>query len=60
MLEFSFGGDDLNIPQLDITKPDTPVQVEVDRTRGVLYVHIEGYTCLRICRCSTITVVEHK
>lgn len=37
-------------PQLDITAPETEVQVEYDKTRNVLYVHIEGFTCLRICQ----------
>lgn len=36
--------------QLDITAPDHGVQVEYDRNRKVLYVHVDGYTALRICR----------
>jgi hypothetical protein len=35
--------------QLDITEPEM-VQVEYDRIRNVLYVHVDGYTALRICR----------
>lgn len=35
---------------LDVTEPETMVQVEVDHDRGVLYVSLEGYTILRICR----------
>lgn len=37
-------------PSLDITEPSTEVTVEIDHHRKVLYVHLEGYTCLRICR----------
>lgn len=45
-------------PSLDITAPKGPVQVEIDRQRGVLYVHVEGFTCLRICRMSEVNVIE--
>jgi hypothetical protein len=37
-------------PSLDITGPNGPVMIEVDAARGVMYVHIEGFTVLRICR----------
>lgn len=36
--------------QLDITQPDHGVQVEYDMARSVLYVHVDGYTALRVCR----------
>lgn len=36
--------------QLDITAPEKGVQVEYDKRRAVLYVHVDGYTALRICR----------
>lgn len=36
--------------QLDITGPEKGVQVEYDQHRSVLYVHVDGYTALRICR----------
>lgn len=36
--------------QLDITAPEKGVQVEYDQHRAVLYVHVDGYTALRICR----------
>lgn len=36
--------------QLDITAPKHGVQVEYQSERGVLYVHVDGYTALRICR----------
>lgn len=35
--------------QLDITAPDI-VEVEYDANRKALYVHVDGYTALRICR----------
>ena len=47
MKGFQFGNDP--VPQLDITAPATFAQVEYDQARGVMYVHIEGFTCLRIC-----------
>ncbi len=46
-------------PQLDITGPEGQVAIEVDRTRGVIYVHAEGATVLRICRAFDITVEDH-
>lgn len=36
--------------QLDITAPEKGVTVEYDYVRKVLYVHVDGYTALRICR----------
>lgn len=42
-------GDRIVAPSLDITAPDTFVQIEYDQARGVMYVHLEGFTCLRIC-----------
>jgi hypothetical protein len=38
---------------LDITGADM-VQVEIDYTRRVLYVHVDGYTALRVCRIKRI------
>lgn len=43
---FSYGNE--RLPQLDIAAPRTPVEIEFDPARAVLYVHIEGFTCLRI------------
>lgn len=37
-------------PQVDITGPEGDVTIEVDAVRGVMYVHVEGFTCLRMCR----------
>ena len=43
---------------LDITAPKRGVEVEVDDKRGVLYVHVDGMTVLRICRMpSAVSVV---
>jgi hypothetical protein len=39
--------------QLDITGAEM-VQVETDHVRKVLYVHVDGYTALRICRIKEI------
>lgn len=35
---------------LDITAPQM-VEVEIDHARNVLYVHVDGITRLRVCRC---------
>ena len=46
--------DPLTLPQqLDITGAEM-VQVEIDHHRKVLYVHVDGYTALRICRIKEI------
>jgi hypothetical protein len=34
---------------LDITLPRSPVEIEVDHSRGVLYVQVEGVCLLRVC-----------
>jgi hypothetical protein len=39
--------------QLDITGAEM-VEVEIDYDRRVVYVHVDGYTALRICRIKTI------
>lgn len=41
---------DKGLESIDLTAPDGEVEVEIDRNRGVLYVHAEGRTVLRICR----------
>jgi hypothetical protein len=45
-------------PQLDITEPDGDVVVEYDRHRGVLYVHMEGVTVLRVCRIEGNVILQ--
>lgn len=59
MKGYQFSGQD-GLPNLDITQPDGPVVVEIDENRGVLWVHIEGFTCLRICRASRIVVTNQE
>lgn len=44
---------------LDITEPETEVEIEVDHIHGVLYVHMEGRTVFRICRSKSFKVTEH-
>lgn len=45
---------------LDITGAEM-LQVEIDYTRNVVYVHVDGYTALRVCRIKNILpVVEHR
>jgi hypothetical protein len=34
---------------IDVNGPDVGVQIEHDTRRGVLYVHCDGITVLRIC-----------
>lgn len=43
---------------LDITKPEHPVEVVLDRRRGVLHVNVEGVCLLRICRVKEFAVEE--
>jgi hypothetical protein len=45
--------------QLDITGAEM-VQVEIDYTRRVLYVHVDGYTALRICRIKRILPTQSR
>lgn len=47
---------DKGLESMDLTQPDGEVEVQVDRARGVLYVHAEGRTVLRICRISHIYI----
>lgn len=49
---------DGNTPSLDITQPDGPVVIELDLDRGVMYVHMEGFTVLRICRIAELKVAN--
>jgi hypothetical protein len=42
-----------------ITAPEHPVQVEIDYRRGVVYVHVDGRTVLRICRVREVGLVQH-
>lgn len=47
--------------QLDITAPEFAVQVEIDERRHILYVHVDGYTALRICRIpGKVEVIKHE
>lgn len=41
---------------MDITQPEGEVQVQISADGKVLWVHIEGQTVLRICRCERITI----
>ena len=47
-------------PQIDITAPEGDVTIEVDAVRGVMYVHIEGYSCLRMCQIKGTVALEAK
>ena len=47
------------LPQLDITAPEGDIEVEID-SRGVLYVHVEGFSCLRICQIKVLITVIQK
>lgn len=47
-------------PQVDITGPEGDIMIEVDAVRGVMYVHIEGFTCLRICQIKGTVALEAK
>lgn len=49
------------MPQLDITKPELGVEIQIDQRRKVLYVHVDGVTVLRICRfpnCEVSQIME--
>lgn len=54
-------GDKILLPCIDLTGEDGDlcVEVEIDHIRGVLYVHAQGQSVLRVCR-SKFTIVEHK
>ena len=45
--------------QLDITAPDSIVCVEIDRRRNVMYVHVDGYTALRVCRIPELRIEDN-
>lgn len=51
----------IDIQNLDITlePSDTGIQVEVQErpTGKVLYVHINGYTVLRVCRAREVNII---
>jgi hypothetical protein len=42
---------------LDITGAET-VQIETDKTRGILWVNINGVCVLRVCRARFLTVED--
>lgn len=61
-MKYSIPSATSELPFLDFTgePSDQPIIIEVDHARGVLYVHVDGRTALRICR-STFEVIEsHK
>lgn len=39
---------DAAVPSLDIRSPETPVEIEYDSQRRVLYISVEGITLLRV------------
>jgi hypothetical protein len=47
------------IPQLDITKPDFDITIEIDEPRGVMYIHVGPVTVLRICQVKKFIVLTH-
>lgn len=50
------------LPQLDLTgeADDTPVTIEIDHKRKVMYIHVEGQTVLRICRAEFVIEENNK
>jgi len=44
--------------QVDVTEPEGKVEVEIDTKRRVLYVHMEGYSVLRICRIEELRLIQ--
>jgi hypothetical protein len=44
----------------DISAPKHPVQIEIDYRRGVVYVHVDGRTVLRICRVQEVELLQHR
>lgn len=60
MKSFSFSGprsdrqaeerNELPTPMLDITEPDYKVEVEINAKGSVLWVNVDGFCCLRICK----------
>lgn len=58
-MKFSQINADPKLPSLDITEPELGVQFEWDEPRGVLYVHVDGATVLRICRIKVPVELSH-
>jgi hypothetical protein len=46
--------------QMDITAPEGEVQVQISADGKVLWVHVEGVTVLRVCRCEKITIENQR
>jgi hypothetical protein len=46
-------------PQLDITEPDGPVEITI-QANGVVFVHCEGKTVLRVCRVKQFLVDDQR
>lgn len=52
---------DNGLPQVDVTPLDgkaKEVQLEIDTERGVIYVHMEGITVLRICKIKEVSTIK--
>lgn len=53
--------DEIPFPMIDMTgPPKVGVVVEWDEGRGVLYVHVDGQTVLRICRIRPKRLYEYQ
>ena len=50
-MKYSFNGEAKHVdpPQLDITGPEL-VDVQVDTDKGILWINVDGFCALRICR----------
>ena len=48
------------LAQVDVANPAGPVVIELDRKRKVLYVHIEGWTALRVCRVEKFVIEDNR
>lgn len=47
-------------PHVDITGPEGDIEIEIDAIRGVMYVHVEGFSCLRIYQIKGDVVIRSK
>jgi len=57
MIGFSYSID-AGVPQLDITGPETPVEIVVSQDKKVIWVNTEGVCVLRICRIPELIMEE--
>jgi hypothetical protein len=51
---------DITIYQLDITKPDIGVEIQIKDDSKVIWVNVDGICVLRICQISNLIVNDER